>query len=238
MMGDQGEMLPLFGRHVRRPGEIAHIDQIGFQQLPQPLVGLSGHDGRRQRPDLHFRETMRQEAQLPHHHIHLAECRLSFIQGDEGYFGLNRHTFGQSGAAMGQHIALRTLDIHFEEIHLGDFGDVVEAMRWRRGGGFHFSPCRKQIEKRQMRRIGNQQAGHPVQAADMRGARGSIAQGIGQVTLARAGHGLEPDQGFGQRLEPNDIAQTSRQHPLIRRIAIDGVGAHIHDGRGPCGSRI
>jgi len=65
MVSDQREMLPLFRTHIAGPGEVAHIDHVGFQHLPQTPVGLVGHHRGRQWPYFQFRETVRQEAKFP-----------------------------------------------------------------------------------------------------------------------------------------------------------------------------
>ena len=69
---------------------------------------------------------------------------------------------------------------------LRDFGDIVQLSGGDGNALFHCSPYRKQIEKRQMGGIGNQQAGHALQLADMQGALGSVGQGVGQIAFARA----------------------------------------------------
>ena len=62
-----------------------------------------------------------------------------------------------------------------------DFRDIVQFSGGDGKLAFHFSPYRKQIEKRQMAGVGNQEAGHALQLADMQRPLGSIGQGMGQT---------------------------------------------------------
>ena len=62
-------------------------------------------------------------------------------------------------------------------------------------------------------------------------ALGSIGQGVGQIAFARAFLLFQPRQRRGLGLKPDDLAQAGRQHRLVGRIAIDGIGADIHDAR-------
>ena len=69
----------------------------------------------------------------------------------------------------------------------------------------------------------------PSKLADMQGALGSVAQGVGQIAFVRAGLLFQLRQGIGLGLKSHHLAQASRQHRLVGRIAVDRIGADIHD---------
>jgi hypothetical protein len=99
MMRDDGEMLQLFGVHLVRPGEITHVDDIGFHQLIERRVAIVCH----QRCDhslLDRRKGVRHQAQPAQFQIDIAKHRLALVERDERNLGLNHDRFGQARRAV------------------------------------------------------------------------------------------------------------------------------------------
>jgi hypothetical protein len=84
-------------------------------------------------------------------------------------------------------------------------------------------------------RIGREQARHAARGADVKRARGAVADRVGQICFQPAVARKQRRMRVGLRLEARHRAKLKVEHRFVRRRAVGGerIGAHIHHGRQP-----
>src|SRR5262245_47160505 len=110
-----GEVLELLDAHPLRLGEIAHIDDISFQQLIERRIWIvRGQWG--DHPLFDVGESVRHQAETTQLAIDVAQQRLAFVERQERYLGLHRDRLRKLAGAMPEYSELATLDVDLEKI--------------------------------------------------------------------------------------------------------------------------
>lgn len=80
MMSDHCEMLELLDRHVGRPHEVSHIDDVGLQQLIHGGMGIGRVAQGSDHALFDGRKGVGNEPLLAQFAINVAECRLLLVE--------------------------------------------------------------------------------------------------------------------------------------------------------------
>jgi hypothetical protein len=212
---------------MRGVHEIADIDDVGLEQLVERLRRVAAELKRRNRPLLERGEGVGNKSLRAQLLVDLPERRLTVVEIDELYLGLDDHGVFQLLAAVHEHRELAALDVDLEEIDAVDLGNVVEALRLEPRTIDDAGVGLEEAEHLERGRAGGEQAAPAGIGAEIERVLAAVADRVGQIGLVCALLLVELGARGVLRLEAGEAAELRVEQRLVRRRPVHRIGADV-----------